>query len=346
MATSTVFNGALLGAGLTVGVGIAIPLVLYYSEPGETRTKLRAWFVWPAAIISAGIVAYLLAGVDYLAFKHANVWDVFLTSFVLLEVLAIIVVIQADRALARQKTALAEPSVELVNQIAEIIPAQPNPQLPSIPVVRVCMSSSQYGDAILSIEREARRIDRMTKRISAIFKDPSEVEAIAARRFGPGSRQAEAYRWEHSERHRVFMENLTGKGGVCREVYQVEELRRYFNERHHGVDVTLPRSIIRRTAREWLSVLAAHDNYYVGLTLDPIPIKYQIFDQKNVVIHEAAGKMDGQRLNALILSQEDVVASFQSDFDSVWDRIPVEMRTTRTVVAFIETELMPFLDED
>jgi hypothetical protein len=346
MATSTVFSGTLLGAGLTVVVGIAIPLALYYSEPGETRTKLRGWFVWPAAIISAGIVAYLLAGVDYLTSKHANVWDVFLTSFVLLEVLAIIVVIQADRALARQKTALAEPSAELVNQIAEIIPAQPNPQQPSVPVVRVCMSSSQYGDAILSIEREARRIDRMTKRISAIFKDPSEVEAIAARRFGPGSRQAEAYRWEHSERHRVFMENLTGKGGVCREVYQVEELRRYFNERHHGVDVTLPRSIIRRTAREWLSVLAAHDNYYVGLTLDPIPIKYQIFDQKNVVIHEAAGKMDGQRLNALILSQADVVASFQSDFDSVWDRIPVEMRTTKTVVAFIETELMPFLDED
>src|SRR5260370_41863086 len=109
MAASTVFSGALLGAGLTVGVGIAIPLALYGSTPGETRAKLRAWFVWAAAIISAGIVAYLLAGVDYQIFKHANVWDVFLASLVLLEVLAVIVVVQADRALARHKMSLAGP---------------------------------------------------------------------------------------------------------------------------------------------------------------------------------------------------------------------------------------------
>jgi hypothetical protein len=346
MATSTVFSGALLGSGLTVGVGIAIPLAAYYSQPGEIRPKLRAWFVWPAAIITAGLVAYLLAGVDYLTFRHANVWDVFVTSLVLLEVLAVIVVVQADRALQRREV----PSVRLESipehKPVEVVPPAPNPQNLTEPVVTVCMSSAQYATAILSIEREAKRVDRMTKRISAVFKDPAEVEAIAARRFGPGSRAAEAYRWEHSERHRIFMENLAGRGTICREVYQIDELRRYFTERHHGVDVVLARSLLQKTVREWLSVLAAYDNYYVGLTSDPIPIKYQICDQEKVVIHEAAGKMDGQRLNALILSDPQVVASFQSDFESAWDRIPVDMRTSKAVISFIETELLPLLERD
>jgi hypothetical protein len=348
MAASSALSPGLLGASLTILVGIAIPLALYYSEPGETRPRLRLWFVWPAAVLAAAVMAYLLAGIEYQLTTHANVWGVFITSLVLLELLAVVVVVQADRAMARRPTS-ADSSVAGATVAERADPSVPAPQVTesqSPPRVEVCTSSSQFAETILAIERSSTSVDRMTKRISAVFKDPSAVEAIAAGRFGPGSRQAEAYRWEHRERHRIFVENLTGRGGVCREIYQVRELRGYFGERYHGVDVVLDRDVLIKTARDWLRAMADFDSYYVGITSDPIPLKYQIFDQRTVVIHEAAGRMDGQRLNALVVRDEISVRAFQSDFDYVWESIPIEMRTRKTVIQYVESELLALLKSE
>jgi hypothetical protein len=348
MAASSALSPGLLGAGLTVLVGIAIPLALYYSEPGETRPRLRLWFVWPAAVLASAVLAYLLTGIEYQLTTHANVWGVFITSLVLLEVLAVVVVVQADRAMAR-RPASADSSGAGTTTAERAERSVPAPQVEGSPCprpVEVCTSSSQFAETILSIERSSTRVDRMTKRVSAVFKDPSAVEAIAAGRFGPGSRQAEAYRWEHRERHRIFVENMTGRGGVCREIYQVKELRRYFGERSHGVDVVLERDVLIKTAHEWLRAMADFESYYVGITSDPIPLKYQIYDQRTVVIHEAAGRMDGQRLNALVVRDDVSVRAFQTDFDYVWESIPIEMRTKKTVIQYIESQLLTLLKNE
>jgi hypothetical protein len=62
-----------------------------------------------------------------------------------------------------------------------------------------------------------------------------------------------------------------------------------------------------------------NEGYLVALTDQPTPLKYQIIDHRVVVFHEAIGRNDGQRLNALFVESELAANEFLSDFDLLWD---------------------------
>ena len=321
---------------------------MYFSDQGASRPRLRRWFVWPATIATAFLSAYLIAAIDYHITGKRSVWDIFSIAFAFLIILSVVIL-----GVDRKRLVSAPPEVKGGAQSLETVLSssstervQEEPKLPALSVVEVCISSAQYAEAIIRIEENATQIDRMVKRVSAVFKDPSEVEAIAAKRFGPGSTQAKAYLWEHKERRRAFLQNLNAGTLTCREIYNIQELTQYFERRRHGVNVTLERSVLRRTVNDWLDAISSSSNYYIGLTQDPIPLKYQVFDHRGVVIHEAIGSLDGQRLNALIIRDEAAVKFFQGDFDHVWDRIPSEMRERRTVLRLIYTRLVPLLEDE
>ena len=343
-----VLNDFVVASALTIQIGIAIPLAFYYSDQGDGRPRLRRWFVWPATIGTALLSAYLIAALDYHISGKQNVWDVFSITFVFLIVLSFMVLSADRKRLMAAPTKANSDTPPLETQISSSSRdrEQENIKLPALSVVEICMSSAQYAEAIIGIEENATQIDRMVKRVSAVFKDPSEVEAIAAKRFGPGSTQAKSYLWEHKERRRAFLQNLHAGTLTCREIYNIEELTQYLEKRRHGANVTLDRSVLRRTVGDWLDAISSNPNYYIGLTQDPIPLKYQVFDHRGVVIHEAIGSLDGQRLNALVIRDLAAVKLFQGDFDHVWDRIPSEMRERRTVLRVIHTRLVPLLGDE
>lgn len=313
--------------GVTIWLAMAVPLGLHFSQPTSDRSRLHRGFIWGLALVVGVITAYLIAALDANAFGQHSLWFV-LGSTILLVILCIV---QLLRALERHGL--------IARQEAE------GTSLGHLPrsTVRLCSSSAEFAKVILEVESDADQIDRMVKRVSAVFKDPDAARDIAERRFGPGSRQASAYLHEHSERHRIFIDRLAREKLACREIYQEDELRRYAEGRQHGIGIVLDRQVVQRTVEGWLECVQTYDRYWVGLTDEPIPLKYQVFGGSRVVLHEAAGSMDGQRLNAIVIEGEEGVAGFQADFDQVWERIPAARRSKPAVVDFIENELLPLL---
>jgi hypothetical protein len=321
-----IFSGAALAIVVTLLVALIVPLGYHYSQPAENRPEVHRRFVALATYASAILIGYLVADIDQGVFHQRSVWFVLVSGVILLLLSATLLVDFMERA----------------GRVSE---APAGSGLAGLPAdhVAVCSSSADFARVILSVEREATRVDRMTKRVSAIFKDPDAVEAIASERFGPGSTQASAYRDEHSERHRLFIERLAQRHLMCREIYQRQELLAYARTRVHGIDIVLDKHILRRTIETWASCIEKYEGYHVALTEDPIPLKYQIFNGKTVVLHEAAGSLDGQRLNAIVIEGEAALSAFQADFDNVWDRIPVPLRSKQPIIEFIENELLPLL---
>jgi hypothetical protein len=314
-----IFGGGEIAAAVTIWLAILMPLGFHFSQPPDQRGQLRSSFIWALALAAGVVTSYLVAALDAHAFDQHKLWFV-LASFVVVFVAG---TTQQLRAAERRCAG-----------------SQPDRQTDA---VRVCTSSAEFAKVILEVEATATRVDRLPKRVSAIFKDPAAVTEIASKRFGPGSRQAAAYVNEHRERHRIFIERLAQNELTCREIYQRKELLRYVAGRKHGVEIVLETHVLRRTVEEWLDCIEKYDRYLVGLTEDPVPLKYQIYNERTVVLHEAAGSLDGQRLNAIVIEGDLTVPAFQTDFDNVWERIPVANRSKPTVVAFIETELLPLL---
>jgi hypothetical protein len=321
-----IFSGAALAIVVTLLVALIFPLGYHYSQPAEKRPEVHRRFVSLAAYASAILIAYLVADIDQGLFDQQRVWFVLGSSAILLLLTATLL-------------------VDFMEGAGRVLPEPAGSSLGELPAdhVAVCSSSAEFARVILSVERDATSVDRMTKRVSAIFKDPDAVEAIATQRFGPGSTQSSAYRDEHSERHRLFIERLAQRHLVCREIYQRQELLAYARTRVHGIGIVLDKHILRRTIETWASCIEKYDGYHVALTEDPIPLKYQIFNSKTVVLHEAAGSLDGQRLNAIVIEGEAAVSAFQADFDNVWDRIPGPLRSKQSIIEFIEEELLPLL---
>ena len=318
-----IFASGAVALVLAVALAIGAPLGFHYSQL-NSETRLRRGFTRASALIVALSAAYLLAALDQRALHQKNVWFALVVSAVLLVAVAALLVRAVERG---EETAHLAPAVT---------PGES---------VQLCASSAAYARTIIDIESTAERVDRMVKRVSAIFKDPAAVQAIAERRFGPGSRQATAYIDEHRERHRLFVERLAHHDTTCREIYNRDELLRYVRSPSHGIDIVLERDYLRRTLTEWLRCLRTYDNYHVGITTDPTPLKYQVYDEARVVLHEAAGSLDGQRLNAIIIDGRGAAAAFQTDFENVWERIPAHMRSRLEVAAFIESELLPLVVE-
>ena len=309
--------------GASVLLAVAVPLGFHFSQSADERKSLHRGFIWGLALVTGVVTGYLIAALDADACGQHNVWFVLGTAVLLVT----LCVAQLLRTLEGRGPVVEASLPDGLTQST----------------VRLCASSAQFADMILEVESDADRIDRMVKRVSAVFKDPDAVREIAERRFGPGSRQASVYLHEHSERHRIFIDRLAREQLTCREIYQEDELRQYVEGRQHGIGIVLDQQVVKRTVEGWLECIQTYDRYWVGLTDEPIPLKYQVFGGSRVVLHEAAGSMDGQRLNAIVIEGEEGVTGFQADFDQVWERIPSARRSKPAVVEFIENELLPRL---
>ena len=197
-----------------------------------------------------------------------------------------------------------------------------------------------YRQHILQLESGAAQVDRVAKRVFVIFKDRGTIEEIAKQRYGTGSSYLHGYVEEHEQRRTVFLDALRA-GLVCREIYSMEELRAYVLRRKHGSSATLEATHARSLILAWKHGIATLPNYHVGITTEPIPFKYELVDRTAVIMHEAIGLHESERINAIMLHGAAVADVFQGEFDALWDRIPVRMRTRQDVLAWIEEVLEP-----
>lgn len=202
-------------------------------------------------------------------------------------------------------------------------------------VVSVTRSPSAYKDLILRAERDAGEIWRIPKRVSVIFKGIDTVRAIAVKRFGLGSPNIAHYVEEHQSRQEQAFAALRAGTLRLREIYSRLELEQYLSSRTHGPDVVLDNVELSQTVTSWLSALREFDCYDVAITEDPVPFKYQIVDGSMMIIHEAIGKADSFRLNAIAIQSPEVVKEFVEDFELIWERTSPTMRDKATVISLV-----------
>lgn len=199
----------------------------------------------------------------------------------------------------------------------------------------VSTSQIQYSRLIVAHEHGAARIDRIPKRLSVLFKSEAAIAEIAAQRFGPGSSQVDAYVEEHAERKAQFFRQLQG-GLRCREIYSMKELSGYLTSGFHGQTVRLDRVHLTSNVQNWLACLDQFPGYMVALTSEAIPFKYEIVNGQTVVIHEAVGGNDRDRLNALFITSATVGRQYLQDFDLIWDRTDIAFRKPNIIANWID----------
>lgn len=199
--------------------------------------------------------------------------------------------------------------------------------------VAISTSSIQYSQLIVAHEHAATQIDRIPKRLSVLFKSEEAVVDIAEQRFGPGSSQIDAYVREHRERKSQFYSQLSD-GLRCREIYAIPELKAYLATGAHGRSVHLDREHVQANVANWLECLERYPDYIVALTEEAVPFKYEVINAQTVVIHQAIGGNDRDRLNAIFLTGIAAGRLFQNDFDLIWDRTPIEYRQSQNVITW------------
>lgn len=202
----------------------------------------------------------------------------------------------------------------------------------------------EYRQTIVALELGARRLDRIPKRLSVVFKSGDAVRSIAAQRFGPGSDSARAYVEEHDERARQFFQSLSA-GCSYREIYSRSELMEYVATRRHGKRAQLSVQQMREGLEKWIHTIQMYPSYQVAITDEKLPFKYELVDQRILVLHEALGENDRGRVNALVLEDQKVARDFQVDFNSVWERVEPADREAQRTIAWITTTLIAQLEQ-
>jgi hypothetical protein len=205
---------------------------------------------------------------------------------------------------------------------------------------RAITSPAEYKELILSLEGEAKSIDRIPKRLFVVFKSENVIQSIAEQRHGLGSANVRHYIEEHAERSRRFYSAL-GRGMRCREIYNRSEVIAYVKDRRHGKGVLLTTEQVRDTIVLWRDAVRHQPNYMVGLTDARIPFKYEIIDGTNFIMHEAIGQLDDHRLNAFCITGKDFCERASSDFETIWNSISPQARNRENVMRWIEKELLP-----
>lgn len=222
----------------------------------------------------------------------------------------------------------------LVNQLSRLVEGEINH------AVTICAATSpaEYKDMILPLENEAKRIDRLPKRIFVVFKTEAVVHEIAKQRYGIGSRHIEHYVEEHKERSAKFFAAL-GRGMICREIYHKSEVLAYVRGRKHGKRVHLTRAQMEETIMRWRDAIITQPHYMVGLTDAPLPFKYELIDGTHFIMHEAIGQNDEGRMNAFRITGVEFCKKPMNDFEIIWNSIPAESRMPKNVAKWIETDL-------
>lgn len=212
-------------------------------------------------------------------------------------------------------------------------------------LVEISMTPKDYKELILDAEKDAKTIWLMPKRIHVMFKSEEFINYLAEKRFGVGSEYIKAYVEEHIERKAALYKGLFN-GLVIHELHNKKDLISYIRKKsHHGVRNIEDKYFINML-EEWKRILEKYpNNYCVRLTNENIPLKYELIDNKKMVIHESVGTNSKDRLNAIFIENPNVVQKVSSDFLQVWERIPSSERSNKAVIAFIDNYLLPLLNE-
>ena len=206
--------------------------------------------------------------------------------------------------------------------------------------VEISTSPADYKKLILDAERGAREIRMLPKRIHVMFKSREFIDYLAEKRFGAGSQYKQPYIDEHIARSSTLMQAL-GNGLVMYEIHNKANLIEYVQRRGHpGVD-DIEIRYIREMILEWKRVLNQYpDNYFVRLTDELIPLKYELIDSSKLVMHESAGKNSRDRLNAIFIESQSVTEQIGKDFSKIWDGVPPDQCTTEYVSKWIDDNLL------
>lgn len=212
--------------------------------------------------------------------------------------------------------------------------------------ITVSMSPNHYKNLILNAEKDAKTIRFIPKRITVMFKSDAMIKAIAKIRFGEGSAYYTSYVMEHTERKNSFYTSLLNKRVVVYEIHNENELIEYIKSKSHiGAD-GIDKQYFIDMINEWKRFMIDFPhNYYVRLTKESVPIKYEIIDDKKLVIHESVGNESRGRLNAIMIDSQKVVSKIQDDFSNLWEHTPRDRRQNEDVIKFIDNVLLPILTE-
>ena len=212
--------------------------------------------------------------------------------------------------------------------------------------IEISMSPNDYKELILNIERDAKTIWLMPKRIHVMFKTQAFIHYLAEKRFGVGSEYIQAYEDEHTDRKAALYRSLNN-GLVMHELHNKSDLIAYIKKKAlPSVDSSEKRYIIEMLT-EWKRILNQFPNSYcVRLTDENIPIKYELIDCKKMVIHESVGSNSRDRLNAIMIESRTIAKRISNDFSQIWERVPANERNNTYVVSYIDTYLLPLLKKD
>jgi len=211
-------------------------------------------------------------------------------------------------------------------------------------LIEISMSPNDYKELILAAEKNAKTIWLMPKRIHVMFKSNSFIQYLAEKRFGCGSEYINAYINEHNTRKAALYTGLNN-GLVIHELHNKKDLISYIKKKSHNGVGEIENEYFVEMLTEWKRVLKQFpSNYYVRLTDENIPLKYEIIDNKKMVMHESVGLDSRDRLNAILIDNQLIVSKIGNDFSQVWERVKPNYRNNQDVIDFIDGELLPLLD--
>lgn len=235
-------------------------------------------------------------------------------------------------------TSLAKSVSDLLQWLLEVAKSLKQSDKPNVfGKITTCASPFAYQELIVTAERTASEISRIPKRISVLFKGDDLIKHIARNRFGTGNEElADPYVNEHICRREIFFEALNKGQLHCREIYNTNELEKYFGVREHSGNQTISIGHLKEMLERWKNTILTYpENYVVGLTEDPVPFKYQVVDKDLVILHEAVGTTDLYRLNAISFEGRAVADQFHKDFNTIWSKIPKAGRDPESVSKWI-----------
>lgn len=210
--------------------------------------------------------------------------------------------------------------------------------------IKISMSPNDYKELILCAEKDAKVIWLLPKRIHVMFKSQAFIHYLAERRFGVGSEYIQTYEDEHISRKAELYRGLNN-GMIIHELHNKNELISYIKGKaHHGVD-NIEKEYFVEMLIEWKRVLGQQNfKYYVRLTDENIPLKYEVIDKKVMVMHESVGSDSRDRLNAILIESPIIVKKLSNDFLQIWERVPTNYRNNQSIIDFIDSELLPLLN--
>ncbi len=212
--------------------------------------------------------------------------------------------------------------------------------------IKLSMSPKDYKDLILKMENSSKEILLLSKRLTVMFKSESMIQEMAKKRFGEGSPHIEAYIDEHNLRKRSFFSALK-RGCKIYEIHNKIELEKYLKERSHIGIGQMGYEYVIEMVENWKRTMQEYpQQYFVALTEESIPFKYELVNREWMVIHESVGAQSDQRMNALFINSKEIVEDVRKDFFAIWERTSNADKEKRNINAWIDKIVKSIKDKN